>query len=486
MTETSAAHLTDHPDHSPDAQLLRPTVGGSAAILAACILIYAVVRADSPTESARMSAYILGAGIGASVFFDLRHGLRNLIRVDLLAILALYFLTLFEFLFPQPDFDLMTNSLDTLEGIHLILLGFVGMVVGRHLVPPGKTHFESLRRIEIRPGTFVALFVTAFVLSVFYQWLAVGFNPVAWIEGLTGPRFSQPWQRGRFGGWKELLNELRLLSYILPPIAGIIYARRKDYSTPQLILITVLLLTHMFINVCGGTRNTTAVDLASLVGAYFIIQPKPRIRSMIIAGALTAVTFLFLSHHMLQFRNMGLETYLRYVVLDNRTSIESVAADAGEEEQETFFVDYNLYQIVSLANVFPDLHDYLGWNLPWVALTKPVPRAIWSGKPEGLRISLEEALGVEGMTLSATFIGESYMTGGPLVIVLVGTLLGMFCAWWNRMGSELDNTYGLLIYAVGLFAALITMRSLMIFSTALLPCIALFVFARFLHKNDPA
>ena len=38
----------------------------------------------------------------ASFAFEARGGLKNLVRPDLVGILVLYFLTLYEFLFPQP------------------------------------------------------------------------------------------------------------------------------------------------------------------------------------------------------------------------------------------------------------------------------------------------------------------------------------------------------------------------------------------------
>ena len=51
--------------------------------------------------------------------------------------------------------------------------------------------------------------------------IAVNFNPVELVNQMLAPRFTQPWQRGRLGGWGELLYEFcRLILYLVPAIAG--------------------------------------------------------------------------------------------------------------------------------------------------------------------------------------------------------------------------------------------------------------------------
>ena len=111
----------------------------------------------------------------------------------------------------------------------------------------------------------------------------------------------------------------------------------------------------------------------------------------------------------------------------------------------------------------------LGMEIPYLAAVRPIPRAIWKGKPEGLSVSVEEdVFQLKGLTISSTFIGEGYMSGGLAGVTLYGLALGVLAGMWSRMASPRNGELGILIYASGFFAVVITMRSIMTLTTALL------------------
>jgi hypothetical protein len=172
----------------------------------------------------------------------------------------------------------------------------------------------------------------------------------------------------------------------------------------------------------------------------------------------------FASYYMLQFRKVGLEGYVQ-------------GREAGSNE-ETLFIDNNLPTISRLTEVFPDRADYLGWEPVFFAIGRPVPRVLWPSKPEKLSISAEDALNMRGLTLSSTFVGEAYMMGGYLAVVVVGLSFGWLASWWNRFGSDLRSNANLILYASGFFAALISMRSTIWFTTAMLPTAAIWLYMK--------
>ncbi len=161
---------------------------------------------------------------------------------------------------------------------------------------------------------------------------------------------------------------------------------------------------------------------------------------------------------MLQFRTIGLRNYL--------------AGSRSLSDEDEFFVDYNLWVIGILAKSFPEQYPYLGLEIPYQSLIRPIPRVLWPSKPEGLSVSIEEVVGVEGLTLACTFIGEAWISGGLLGVFVAGCLFGAAARWWGALARADSSDFGILIYASGFFAIVISMRSLLVSTTAALPTLA--------------
>jgi hypothetical protein len=168
---------------------------------------------------------------------------------------------------------------------------------------------------------------------------------------------------------------------------------------------------------------------------------------------------------MLQFRGVGLKEYIA----------------SGREpgfRKETLFIDYNLPVLSRLTAIFPDKISFLGPEFASYAILRPVPRALWPGKPERLSVETADALGLKGLSVTSTFVGEAYMMGGYLAVAAVGLLFGWLAGWWNRFGSYLGSNIGLVLYASGFFAATLSMRSLVGTTTAILPTFAIWLYAK--------
>jgi hypothetical protein len=146
------------------------------------------------------------------------------------------------------------------------------------------------------------------------------------------------------------------------------------------------------------------------------------------------------------------------------------------ERTDRVFVDMNILNIAGLIQVFPDQQDYLGLEIPFIAAIRPIPRVLWAGKPEGLSISIEEVLGAQGWTLSATYVGELWMAGGLFAVILASLIFGAAGARWNRLGTVAQGNLDKIVFATGFFAAGICMRSFMSVAPAILPTLALYIF----------
>jgi hypothetical protein len=466
---------------------IAPTVPGTLVILISCVIGYMLsFQNGTPSEMLRRISVVLILGIFGSYLLDWRKGLRNLIRVDVFALLAFYFLTFFEFLFTQTQFDIVVIPTDVVTAVHLLLAGLAAMVIGRHLDVFPKGILDRIGAVQMQKGDFLLIFFGATFLNFLPMLLAVDFNPVAWFEETLKSRFNRAWARGQLGNLSSLLHELQLLGYVMPPVAGLIFARWRAYKKSALVFVGFFLLLLWYTAFSGGTRNIFAIQIAGFFAGYFIIQPKLRLKVIIPAVLTVGVLFVVLSDHMLSFRSMGLGDYVKYgyYKAEYKEFEEDYLGDAYQAEPESgYFVDYNVHRLSQLVAAVPYVHDHIGWNMPWVALTKPIPRAFWPGKPLGLKVGLEEAVGAEGYTVAVTWVGEAYLAGGLLWIVPIGLIIGAFCAFWNYLANFLHCPFALIVFASGFYATLLLMRSLMFFTTALLPSIALVVLGMILYHN---
>jgi len=447
--------------------MIPTTTAASIVMIVGLALTYLLLPDGGSVAIYRTAAIGAALAIGGGVLLEAQRGLRSLVRTDLVMIVALFGLTLVEFFFPQEAVDKSVSALSATHGVEALFLGFSGLIIGRHFLSLRRPVVASTMPIQWSTTTLFRLYVMLLFGGYFYMLWTVSFDPVELINQMLRPRFSQPWARGRLGGWSELVGEFGgLLLYLVPAIAGSILANPHRSTYLQKTVVVLGLLFTLFNGFSSGTRNVFCVYLAIFVATYILLKPDMSWRRVIVLSCMAAGILYLSAYYMLQFRKVGLEGY-----------IERGAGASGWRE-ETLFVDNNLPVISRLTDAFPDRADYLGWEIVSFSILHPVPRALWPSKPEKLSVSAEDALGLRGLTLSSTFVGEAYMMGGYPAIVLVGLVFGWLGGWWNRFGLDLRSNASVILYASGFFAALISMRSVLWTTTAMLPTVAIWLYAR--------
>jgi hypothetical protein len=445
-----------------------PDFTGSILLAIGIIATWMMVGNGTPEQLGRTAAYGVGFSIAISILCDFRFGFRNLIRADLLVLLAVYGLIYAEFLFPQPGFNLDNNTPSIRNGLELTFIGTVTIALARHLGSRNRFSTNPLVVEEVGKGAILLLFWGSFIFGFLHQWIAVKGDLVAWLGYWTDVRFGQPWARTHFGDWQALIFELSLLLYTVSPLGAIIIVRRSYYGNFAAFLAGIavmLVMAHAFF---GGTRHIFFVHIImfSMAFCYF----KRASPWFILLVAIVAGTVMYFSTNMMiSFRQIGFKTYW-----ENR-----MAGNVYYSDTESIKVDFNLQTLSWLNDKVPSQYDHLGSEIIVWALARPIPRAIWKGKPIGLSASLEEILhrpGVGG-TWSVTWIGESYLGFGILGVIVASVLIGAGSNAWNAFGSPRNSDLGIVIFASGFFSFSIAIRSLFSFTTAILPTIALMVFA---------
>lgn len=448
---------------------------GASAAATGCwvlgLLIAWQTMPDSlPSEIGARAALVVGATLVLAVALEVYRDHRALLRPDIVAFFVLYFFTFLEFLFPQSGVDGMISTDSLRYGCVLCFVAFGGMAIGRHLAPPGPAWLHSLIQRPTSPKALLAIFWVSFFLGYLYMLLAVNFDIGAMLDWMTAPRFWQPWGRGRYGDWRALLNEVGKIINLAPPVAGLILARRERYALVAYGPVFLALLFCFFEGFASGTRNILGMYLITFLVGYGVNLTKKRLIEFLIFCCLAAVGFYQATGIMLTTRTIGLKGYF------SQDQLQLVAPEPGNS---TFFIDLDLVNISQLTERFPATHPFLGLEVPFVCLVRPVPRALWPGKPEGLSMSIETSLGVndEGHTLSTTFVGEAYMAGGLFGVLVAGIVYGIITHWWGRFASTGSSEFGFLIYASGFMAVTISIRSMFEFLPAILPTIAAIVVA---------
>lgn len=451
---------------------LKPSPTGTIALLVSIAIAYATFPPKTiASEMATAAAIPIGIGYVMSILLDIREGgLRNLFRTDLLCLVGIYALTLAEFLFPQEIFDTMVNAQETNLALQMTLPAIAALAIGRHLVPAREMKSKFLTLSDLSDSSLFKIVVVCAFMGFLYMLIAVNFKlfgDKSLIYHLMGARFTEPWARGRIGTFVTLLNEFGLLLYTVPPLTGVIINRWRTFPKVQLIIVLLIFSLTMFQGFAGGTRNIFVSYMATFLMGYFLTVKKNTIVNTILPLIFSVWLIGFASYHMLEFRTMGLRKYLENRVYESETT------------RETLAVDYNLASMGKVASNVPSVYGFAGPEIIIWSIVKPIPRALWKGKPEGLSISLEEMAGAGAWTIAVTFIGEAYVTGGMPVVIVISLAFGALAAWWNRMAIASQTDYGLVVYALGFFAAGLTMRSMLWLTTAMLPVIALILFRKY-------
>jgi oligosaccharide repeat unit polymerase len=433
----------------------------TTVILAGLLVTSVFLPSDSAIAVFSHAAYGVGLTLAVAGLLEVRGGIRSLIRVDLLFVLSLYGLTLLEFLFRQPDVEGMVSPATAMNGTYAVLVAFAGLVIGRHFVPTKQSLHSDLAVADLRPSSVFFVFILVTFFGYLHILLAVNFDVFQAIRELLLPRFAQSWSRGQFGDAAALLYEIGALISLIPPIAGLIFAREKQYSTLQKSVVLIVLVFTAFYGFASGTRSVLVGYIVTFTGIYFITKPKLRLpHALMVGGIMLALLYNGVSL-MLQFRTAGLGEL------------------SSTEVSETFYVDLDIINIARLTDKFPGVYDYLGLEVPFNMLARPIPRIFWPGKPIGLSVPIETALDSgEGLTLSCTYVGEAYMAGGLFAVLLISLLFGAAAEMWNRVGLASNQQFNQIVYVSGFLCAAMAARSMLGMVPLMLPTLALWMLGR--------
>ncbi len=314
---------------------------------------------------------------------------------------------------------------------------------------------RRLARLDLSDRQILACTAFCFVAGVFYYIYMAGFSPSRIIEGLLySDRFSAPWARGALGDWRSFLEQLSYFGYLLPLFTAVMYMRSRTLLSAKTVFCALLSACHLAFLAQGGGRTAIGAVLgaAILVGIHLTRRTVRPIHFIPIFAA------LFVAQVTMN------------VMLENR----SIGLGKLEVSDWTFSrirVDDNFYRLAQTTDFVPLFFPYSGLQFVYFSLVRPIPRALWPGKPVYQGFTVQQALGDTDTSFTNSVIGEAYSGFGFPLVFAMGMFFGLAARWWEQTLEDHPTSGGVMVYALGamaLFTALRGFVNIVLFSYPIL------------------
>jgi oligosaccharide repeat unit polymerase len=446
-------------------------LGGILATAIGTVSAVALIPNDFYPEGALLpSAAAMICGLLVAPVYASITNPKNFLRVEHILVLSPVYWLLMELL--QGGYSMEGTSRQGVEWAFwmtgLFVCGVWIAVLTRPWRLPSAVNKAASHVLERQ--TLFKLILLFFSLGMFSFAYPSGFDPGRMLDGLMSNRWAAPWSRDQFGGWDAFLDHMAYFGYLIPTLT-VLLARRVKVFDPRLLISALFSIITVAFLAQGGGRRIIGVVVGAAILCWAIEQANISVRKVIII-ALSASALLITMEFMLEYRDTGV------------TKI----AQAGENQVEYGYlhVDDNFLRLSQIIDLVPRDYPYVYHKQIVYTLVRPIPRALWPGKPTDPGFDLPGALGEKGVSLSSSVIGELYFSGGWLVVLLGGVLYGKLAGMLSRLFLGHRGTSGVLVYSLGTMAIVAGMRSmveLVLMSYTLLAWIA--VSRLFLKRRSP-
>ena len=415
---------------------------GFSATVVSLLIALAVFPADpSPQGALTFPAAILAAGILlVPIMQAVRRSPRLLQAENLVAFGYVFWLLLDPI---QGAYDLRDASDGAIrDGFIAIAVSAAAMwvgVAGKAWPLPNWLAEIAMRPMDTR--TVGRLVPVCFVLGMFNYAYWVGFDFPLMFSYLGEQRWAAPWGRGQLGGWNAFLDQMQYFGYVLPSLTALLIAR-QGFSVPAWFSIVLSGIMLAFLSQ-GGGRRIIGVTVGAAILVWIQAQQVLRVRRLIIAAA-AAVALLAAMQFMLNIRSFGYEDFVF----------------RGESEYDYLHVDDNFLRLSQVIEIVPAEHPHVGYQQLWFTIVRPVPRVLWPGKPIDPGFDLPTIVGLKGVSLSTSIIGEWYLSFGWLAVILGGWLHGRLARTVNVLREREEYHANPIVYGLAVMILVSGMRSM--------------------------
>ena len=286
------------------------------------------------------------------------------------------------------------------------------------------------------------LIPACFVLGMFNFAYSVGFDLPLMFSYLGQQRWSAPWGRAQLGGWDAFLDQMQYFGYVLPSLTALLIARR-GFVLQVWLAIGASGIMLAFLSQ-GGGRRLVGVTVGAAILVWIQAQQRISVRRLTIAGV-GVVALLATMQFMLNIRTVGYEEF----------------TFRGQSDYDYLHVDDNFLRLAQVIELVPAEYPYLNFNQVWFTLIRPVPRVFWPSKPVDPGFDLPTALGLKGISLSTSIIGEWYLSWGWLAVIFGGWLHGRLARSVNALRDNAQFHSNPIVYGLAVMVLVAGMRSML-------------------------
>ena len=415
---------------------------GIVAVWIGTVLALMAMPADPvPAGALVQSGLWQAAGLLVLPCWQLFTDWRGVLRAEYLLTAGLIIWLLLDVI--QGSYPLTGLDPSDIENIFLAIAAMASAVWLGTIARPWSLPTSVVRAatFPFSPQRAYVFILVLFGLGIFYFWSSSGFNPVVMFEALGRNRWAAPWARGRLGGWDSFVEHMRYFGYVVPALT-VVYAHYAGWLRGKTIFAIILSIIIIAFASQGGGRRITGVMLGAALICWILLQP--RLRPRVVIGSVLAV-ILF---------GIGLQ-----LMIENRShgfqQMESL-----QVQSDKLHIDDNFYRLGQITTIFPDEHPYVYTEQVTFALIRPIPRALWSGKPEHPGYDFSSMVTDQQVSLTTSVIGEFFASWGWLGILLGGYVYGRLGSMWNRL-LEARIPYAVLLYGMGALALFAGLRSML-------------------------
>lgn len=434
---------------------MRTTLLAILSTSMATALSILLVPEDPSTEGALFyPALVMSVGLAAAPLMTALRRPKTLLRGECLLSLAPIYWLLLDLL--QGVYGMQDIAPDQVRQAFLAIGIFVVLVwlgaVRRSWKLP-KVLISSVSQ-EFSINTYFALALACFVIGMLNFAVPCNFNVFEMVHYLGQERWAAPWGRGQLGGWDAFLDHLQYFGYLLPVLTVVIGRRAGVRNVRTLFCIGLSVVVALFLAQSGSRRVIGVVGGMALI-LWVLDQQRLRVKHLL-TTVFAIIALLVTLQVMLEYRNIGLS------VLVGQGEVPSGRFEKRQIlEEQHLRVDDNFYRLCQIIQLIPEQYPFVYHKYLIYVIVRPIPRVFWPGKPVDAGFDLPTVLGVEGLSLSYSVIGELYMSLGLIGVALGGWFYGRIASTASGLLARCRTQGALVIYSIVVMALFSGMRSIL-------------------------